>query len=279
MKEIFNNGFVLKHNEVMTALAHRVIGDQREIVKDPHWVSLLTCDCPPGQEYGLFVHSSTETNEHGQPRDQKIKFEFNKQAYGVITRKHLPPFLRQHIERVARLYEENVRYVKLALRVLDADTKGRFSLYSKFCTALTRDLHLLRIVVYLGANDKGELAKVHCDQSMITCVDATTHPGLFLNIKGVPIPFHGGTNEVLFFPGMKGSLETGGRRDVRVNCRGNAVILATKGGSLEAVEHWAEQPPGLSEGEYRGTAVFFGHSVRSIAPLSQQEIDAVQVLS
>jgi hypothetical protein len=239
MKKILTDGFAVTSNKGIATLAQQVIADQREILKNPQWVELLKCDTHNGQECGLHMYTDKDTNEHNQPRDYKAKFEFNKLTYHIITNRDLPLLLREHIERIERLYKLNINQMRRTLRTLDVQTRWQFNLLDKFNLAIEQDLHVLRIVVYLEANDDGELAKVHCDQCMVTCVNATTHPGLFLQVGNTSVPFHSKGNELLFFPGMKGALETGGRRDVRMNCRGNAPILATTGGALRAVEHWA----------------------------------------
>ena len=278
MKKIVTDGFAVTSNKGIATLAQQVIADQREILKNPEWVELLKCDTQNGQECGLHMYTDKDTNEHNQPRDYKAKFEFNKQTYRIITNRDLPSLLREHIERIERLYKLNINQMRRTLRTLDLQTQWRFDLLAKFNLALEQDLHVLRIVVYLEPDSNGELAKVHCDQCMVTCVNTTTHSGLFLQIGDASIPFHSKGDELLFFPGMKGELETGGRRNVRINCRGIAPILATTGGTLHAVEHWAVQPEGLAQDEYRGTVVFFGHSVRAIQPLSPKEIGAVSIL-
>lgn len=278
MKRILTDGYVVTSNKGIATLARQIIAEQREILKNSEWVELLKYDTQNGQECGLHMYTDKDTNEHNQPRDYKAKFEFNKHTYDVVMSRALPAPLREHVERIKLLYRLNIIQMKQKLRAFDSHTQWRFNLLTKFNLALEQDLHVLRIVVYLEPDSNGQLAKVHCDQCMVTCVNTTTHPGLFLQIGDASIPFHSKGDELLFFPGMKGELETGGRRNVRINCRGIAPILATTGGTLHAVEHWAVQPEGLAQDEYRGTVVFFGHSVRAIQPLSPKEIEALSIM-
>lgn len=266
-------------------IAKKIISDMQAIYRNGDGNLLVIEDYnthptnrAKNREAGWIHHAPSEINQHHQQKDSKIKLDCNKAFFDLMRTKQLPKHVRRFVQHLEALYHQSVDEMSAVVTNLgEKFLLKRFDLHSAFEEGSALDFHLLRFLIYLPTkektDEKKEMAKSHCDQALLSRIYFTSHSGLKIKLGPIPEPAHLTDGEQLIFCGLKASLETGGRRVVRLNEQKTAPIIDAEGGFLSPHEHWVDIDPSIREDEYRSTAVFFGHTPREIQNLSKSEVE------